>query len=189
MVLPSEQHLVITAVGPDRVGLVEKITQFLLHEQCNIEDSKMAVFCGEFTIILLVSGDAASLDKVSRSFEPLTVQTGLAFSARGWPRKAAMESGLACRLKASCLDHPGVVHGFSTLLSSLRVNIESLETKTHAAPMSGTPIFQLEALLSVPPSVNLHELRRALDEIGRRENIDIEFWVLPTDRDLAQRGT
>ena len=52
----DKQHLVITAVGPDRVGLVEQISQFLLKEGCNIEDSKMAVFCGEFTIILLVSG-------------------------------------------------------------------------------------------------------------------------------------
>ena len=38
----TKDHLVITAVGPDRVGLVEQIAQFLLKEGCNIEDSKMA---------------------------------------------------------------------------------------------------------------------------------------------------
>ena len=40
--------------------------------------------------------------------------------------------------------------------------------------MSGTPIFQFDARLSVPAQVNLHELRRKLDEIGKQENIDIE---------------
>ena len=79
MATSSKEHLVITAVGPDRVGLVGKITQFLLKEGCNIEDSKMAVFCGEFTIILLVSGEMAALERVSKSFESLTAQTGLAF--------------------------------------------------------------------------------------------------------------
>src|SRR3989338_9902795 len=77
-----KEHLVITAVGPDRVGLVEQITQFLIKEGCNIEDSKMAVFCGEFTIILLVSGEAAALDRVAQSLPALTDQTGLAFAIK-----------------------------------------------------------------------------------------------------------
>ena len=34
--------------------------------------------------------------------------------------------------------------------------------------MSGTPIFELDARLSVPATVNLHALRRELDAIGQR---------------------
>jgi glycine cleavage system transcriptional repressor len=178
MTPPSKDHLVITAVGPDRVGLVEKITQFLMKEGCNIEDSKMAVFCGEFAIILLVSGDPAALERVSRSFEPLTAQTGLLFHSKKPAAREPAESALPCRLQASCMDHPGVVYQLSSVLSRLGVNIESLETKTQEAAMSGTPIFQLEARLSVPARVSLHELRRELDEIGKRENIDVEFSLL-----------
>ena len=174
-----KDHLVITAVGPDRVGLVEKISHFLLHEGCNIEDSKMAVFCGEFTIILLVSGETAALERVSNSFETWTSQTGLAFFGKRPTPKTHPESALPCKLLASCLDHPGVVHQVSSVLSGMGVNIESMETKTYAAPMSGTPIFEMEAFLSVPAKVNLHELRRTMDEIGKRENIDIEFSLLP----------
>jgi glycine cleavage system transcriptional repressor len=175
---PTKDHLVITAVGPDRVGLVEGIAQFLLKQSCNIEDSKMAVFCGEFTIILLVSGERAALDKVAQTFPELSAQTGLTFSSKRPANKAQPASALPCKLMASCLDHPGVVHQLSNALSGLGVNIESMETKTDEAPMSGTPIFQMEALLSVPSTVNLHELRRMLDEIGERENIDIEFSLL-----------
>ena len=177
--MASKQHLVITAVGPDRVGLVEQIAQFLLKEGCNIEDSKMAVFCGDFTIILLVSGDGAALDRVAKSFGALTAQTGLQFFGKRPSPKTIPESSLPCKLLATCLDHPGVVHQLSALLSGLGVNIESMETKKHEAPMSGTPIFEMEALLSVPASVNLHDLRHELDQIGKRENIDVEFSLLP----------
>ncbi len=176
--MPAKEHLVITAVGPDRVGLVEKIAQFLLKEGCNIEDSKMAVFCGDFTIILLVSGERASLDRVSKSLDALTAQTGLAFYSKRPEPKSYPESALPCKLLASCLDHPGVVHQLSSALSALGVNIDSMETKTHEAAMSGTPIFQMEAFVSVPAAVNLHDLRLQLDEIGKRENIDIEFSLL-----------
>jgi glycine cleavage system transcriptional repressor len=174
----EKQHLVITAVGPDRVGLVEQISQFLLNEGCNIEDSKMAVFCGEFTIILLVSGSAEGLDRVAQSLNDLTLQTGLVFFSKRPAVRAPAASALPCRLLASCLDHPGVVHQLSSVLSRLGVNIESLETKTEESAMSGTPIFGLDARLSVPAQVNLHQLRQELDEIGRRENIDIEFSLL-----------
>src|SRR3989338_7416408 len=102
-----KEHLVIPAVGPDRVGLVEQITQFLLHEGCNIEDSKMAVFCGEFTIILLVSGEAAGLERVGQSLNTLTTQTGLTFTSKKPVARTAVGSSLPCRLQASCLDHPG----------------------------------------------------------------------------------
>ena len=178
MAVPSKDHLVITAVGPDRVGLVEQITQFLLHEGCNIEDSKMAVFCGEFTIILLVSGEAAGLERVSQSLNTLTTQTGLTFTSKKPVARTAVGTSLPCRLQASCLDHPGVVHKLSSALSKLGINIEEMETTTQAAPMSGTPIFQFDARLSVPAQVNLHDLRRKLDEIGKQENIDIEFSLV-----------
>ena len=178
MATEPKEYLVITAVGPDRVGLVEKITQFLLEVGCNIEDSKMAAFCGEFAIILLVSGEASGLDKVSSSLDVLKERTGLDFHSKRTSPKSVADSALPCRLQASCLDHPGVVHKFSAALSRRGINIESLETTTQAAPMSGTPIFQLEARLSLPRHINLHDLRKELEEIGMRENIDIEFSVL-----------
>jgi glycine cleavage system transcriptional repressor len=177
--MSPKEHLVITAVGPDRVGLVGEITQFLLNEGCNIEDSKMAVFCGDFTIILLASGEAAALQRVARSLDQLTAKTGLTFFSKRPAERAQADSILPCKLLASCLDHPGVVYQISSALSGMGVNIDSMETKTHEAPMSGTPIFEMEAWLSVPATVNLHDLRRDLAEIGRRENIDVEFSVLP----------
>ena len=76
---------------------------------------------------------------------------------------------------ASCLDHPGIVYHISGLLRSLGVNIESMETKTYSAPVSGTPLFQLEAELAVPARANINEVRERLTELQREQNIDIEL--------------
>jgi len=50
-----------------------------------------------------------------------------------------------------------------------------METKTYAAPVSGTPIFRLDAFLSVPAKTNINSLRARFAEIQREENIDIEL--------------
>jgi glycine cleavage system transcriptional repressor len=67
------------------------------------------------------------------------------------------------------------VYQISAVLSSLGINIESMETKTYSAPVSGTPIFQLEANLAVPTRTNINELRQRFSDIQREENIDIEL--------------
>ena len=38
--MADRNHLILTAVGPDQIGLVEKISEFIAHHGCNIEDSE-----------------------------------------------------------------------------------------------------------------------------------------------------
>lgn len=174
----DREFLILIAVGPDQVGLVEKISDFIKHQECNIEDSKMAVLAGEFAYMMLISGNGRQINEIAASYKELSAQTGLDVFVRKPMRKKSAEAALPYRLTASCMDHPGVVHRLSTTMSARGINIVSMETKTHAAPDSGTPIFRMEAVVSVPPSVNIAGLRSQLEQIEREENIDIHLGLV-----------
>jgi glycine cleavage system transcriptional repressor len=176
--MADENHLILTAVGPDRVGLVEKISEFIARHDCNIEDSKMAVFYGEFAVIILIRGEGRNLVKIARDYREMETETGLTISIKTPAARKPSESFLPYKLTASCMDHPGIVHQISNVLSSLGINIESMETETYAAPVSGTPIFRLEAEISVPAKTIVNSLRERFAEIQREENIDIELSAL-----------
>ena len=176
--MADKNHLILTAVGPDQVGLVEKISEFIGRYGGNIEDSKMAVFCGEFALILLVSGEGGGLFKIANHYRDLEVETGLAISIKTPSSRKPAEAFLPYSLTASCMDHPGIVYQISGILSSFGINIESMETKTYAAPVSGTPIFRLEAHLSLPTKVNINSLRARFAELQKEENIDIELSLV-----------
>ena len=178
--MAEKDHLILTATGPDEVGLVEKISEFITLRSCNIEDSKMAVFCGEFAVIVLISGESAGLAKIANEYRDIEKQTGLSVTMKTPSARKPAEFFLPYKLTASCMDHPGVVYQISGVLRSLGVNIESMETKTYSAPVSGTPLFQLEADLAVPTRTNINELRDRLAELQREENIDIEFTAIKT---------
>ncbi|MGH7928275.1 MAG: glycine cleavage system protein R [Candidatus Binatia bacterium] len=171
-------HLILSAVGPDRVGLVEKISAFIARHGCNIEDSKMAVFCGEFALIVLIAGDGNKLVKVASDYREIEAETGLTISIKTPAARTAPTPFLPYTLTVSCMDHPGIVYQISGILSSLGINIESMETETYAAPVSGTPIFRLEAEISIPTTTNINSLRQRFAEIQREENIDIELAPL-----------
>ena len=173
--MATKDHLILTAIGPDQVGLVQKISEFISRHGCNIEDSKMAVFCGEFAVIVLISGEGGNLVNIGRDYREIETETGLAVSIKTPSTRKPPESFLPYTLTASCMDHPGIVYRISGVLSKLGVNIESMETKTYSAPVSGTPIFQLEANLAVPTKTNINQLRERFNEIQREENIDIDI--------------
>ena len=175
--MADRNHLILTAVGPDQIGLVEKISEFIAHHGCNIEDSKMAVFCGEFALIILISGDSANLHKIANHYHELEIASGLAISIKTPTSRKPIESFLPYTLTASCMDHPGIVYLITGILSSFGVNIESMETKTYAAPVSGTPIFRLDADISVPTKTNINALRERFAAIQKEENIDIELTL------------
>jgi glycine cleavage system transcriptional repressor len=176
--MPEKDHLILTAIGADQIGLVEKISEFISRRGCNIEDSKMAAFCGEFAIIILISGSANELAAISRARPEMEALTGLAVTLKPQAKPKSPEYFRPYRLMATCMDHPGVVHRISGVLSKLGINIESMETKTYSAPVSGAPLFQLEAHVAAPSQANIGELRERLAELENEENIDIEFTAV-----------
>jgi len=176
--MTDKEHLILTAIGPDQVGLVENISAFISQRGCNIEDSKMAVFCGEFAVIVLISGEEANLARIVSEYREIEAETHLSISVKTPTIRKVPGSFLPYKLTASCMDHPGIVYHISGLLRSLGVNIESMETKTYSAPVSGTPLFQLEAELAVPAGTNINEIRDSLEELQREQNIDIELRLL-----------
>src|SRR5712671_5387568 len=117
MVMADKDHLILTAIGPDQVGLVQKISEFISRHGCNIEDSKMAVFCGEFAVIVLISGDAYRLAEISREYRGIEAETGLSVALKSPSTKRVSEFFLPYKLTASCMDHPGVVYQITGALS------------------------------------------------------------------------
>ena len=114
----DKDHLILTAIGPDQVGLVEKISKFVSRRGCNIEDSKMAVFCGEFAIIMLISGSAASLVDLGRESRDMETETGLAIAIKTPASRKVGDAFHSYKLTASCMDHPGIVYQISGVLNT-----------------------------------------------------------------------
>jgi glycine cleavage system transcriptional repressor len=89
--MADKDHLILTAIGPDRVGLVQNISEFISRYGCNIEDSKMAVFCGEFAVIVLISGTATDLDRIGLNYREIESETGLSLAIKTPASRKATE--------------------------------------------------------------------------------------------------
>jgi len=172
-----KSYLILTAVGPDRSGLVDEVSEYLSGNNINIESSRMSVLGGEFAMILLVSGEEDATRKIRENISKLEDESSLVFFCKktGPPEARAKKASLPYRIETAGMDHPGIVHDISKLLSGFDVNIEALDTKVLSAPVSGSPMFKMVARLLVPAEVKISKLKRSLMELGDDLNMDIEL--------------
>ncbi len=165
--------IVLTAVGPDRPGLVNAITSVIHDAGANLEDSKMAILGGEFALILLVSGTREALVRVEAEKAELEQRLGLNIVSKWTERGGSTKPFLPYFLKVTGLDRPGIVHQVSELLARLDINVASLESRVGFAPLSGTPMFVFEARLQIPQRATLRQLRQ--DLAATCEEVDLDF--------------
>lgn len=167
-------YVVVTTVGSDRPGIVEDVTRWIFEQGGNVEDSRMSLLGGEFATLILVSGDPGIDKRMSSSLEAFQRSNGLSVFVKtvsgippvpGTPRLRYM-------LRATSLDHPGILHQVAHLLRNKAVNIVSATTRTSPAPFSGVTVFQIQMEVDIPSSVPVASLRQDLLEIGNRDNID-----------------
>ena len=172
---PSDKaYLVLTAVGPDRPGLVSEIASAIHAAGANLEDSRMAILGGEFALLLLVSGPETAAAAVEKGAAPLGERLGLRVLLKRTGRGQRREY-LPYRISVTGFDRPGIVLRISEILARRGVNVASLESHLAYAPLSGTPMFVLEAELQVPSEVVLAELRRELSSQCDEENLDLSL--------------
>ena len=168
------KEIVLTLTGADRVGLVEEVTGVLLGLGGNVETSRMARLGGEFAMLALVSLPADQLAAVDGALAHLgtqgcrlaVVQTQEAATTPGW---------FPYEVRVSGADHEGIIHDIAAGLSRAGINIESMETSTSSAPVSGAPLFEMSATVAVPPGLSEAEWTSALIEAAQRANVDVEI--------------
>jgi glycine cleavage system transcriptional repressor len=173
--MPRMSHeLVVTAVGPDRPGLASELTGHVHAAGANLADSRMVNLRGQFALVALVEGSAEVLEALTRRLKDAAPKMGLSVEVSSAP-KTPPRKGVPFRLKTYSMDQPGIVHKVTNYLREQGINVEELETRLESAPFMGTPVFTMEIVMLVPPTLGVSALRRALEELGDTLNCDIDL--------------
>jgi glycine cleavage system transcriptional repressor len=178
--MTTDNYLVLSALGSDRPGLVAEVTEYLSARGANIEDSRMVVLGAQFGILVLVSGPPEAIDRIEQDAKALEerTQTGILVRRTKSPEEHRRAAVIPCVITAEALDHEGIVRAVALAISKMGINIVSLETTAYNAPITGSPLFRLEATIDLPRGVSVGEVRKQMDEVARAENLDLSVRSL-----------
>jgi len=180
----AKAYAVLSAIGADRVGIVDDISGLVLEGGGNIEESKMAVLGSEFAVMMLVSMEAEALAALVARTSEIEGRLSLKIGIKPTHEGSVAERGRPYSLETVSLDGRGILHSVSAVLRKHGINIEDLETRTERAPLTGAPLFRMKANVVLGQGVGIGALRRELEELQTAQDLDIILLpLIPTRRD------
>ncbi len=173
------KEIVLTLTGHDRVGIVKEITNVLVKNGGNVENSRMARLGGEFVMLALIALDEKDLPALEADFQKLRekgFQITLQRTEDDHARKFA--GWLPYQIEVLGADHEGIIYEIAQHLAGQGINFEDVETTTAPAPMSGTPLFKMQATVLVPPDLSFHKWSNSLEEVGDGLNVTVKVMLV-----------
>ncbi len=174
----SEQ-LVITALGDDRPGIVDELSNALFKHELNIEDSRMSVLGGEFAVLLLVSGSAEAIDDFVADTASLEESLNMKLLVKLTSSKASSQPLVPYTEEVVAIDHPGIVHKLASFFSGRQINIVDLNTERYAAAHTATPMFSVNMTVGIPADVSIKPLREEF--INMCDELNLDASMTPTN--------
>ena len=162
--------IIITAIGTDEPGLVDKISSIINQNEGNIENSKMIKVCNQFAMIIDFSylhnidiiktelGEIKDLEVTYRSVHNLGV-------SKKYYKKYIIKGA----------DDQGIVNKVSNFFSNHDINIIEIDTFLESAPITGAPLFNMKITISYNKSNNMPNIDSELINLCDNLNLDIKI--------------
>ena len=168
------EHLVLTVIGDDRPGLVERVATLVARHHGNWLRSRMAQLAGHFAGIVEIELPRDHAAALRRALAELAAD-GLQVGAHPGRQAAPAPAGPSIVIEIVGADRPGIVNAISHVLAAHGVNVEELETKCESGAMTAEMIFRLRATATLPPEINAAGLRAELERLADDLMVELSF--------------
>ena len=162
-------NLIISAIGSHRTGIVSEISRAITSHGGNVEESRMSRLGSDFAIIMLVSVTPDwedSLEVALQAINDLTIITK-------HTKTKEPKEGKKIKIDLSGADNEGIVKILSKYLASKSINILEMQTHISNAPITGTPLFNLKTITSIPKNLNISDIQSDLNQISKKLGVEI----------------
>jgi len=160
-------RIIITAIGKDRPGLVNKITSIISNNNGNIENSKMIKIDDQFAIIInfSLSGDTSNIESeldLIKKLSFFTKKTGKSESLNKIDKNYLIKGA----------DDQGIIDTISNYFRDNEINITEINTFVESAPTTGSPLFNME--ISIESNTDrLEKIKLDLLDICKKMNLNL----------------
>ena len=164
----------LTLIGEDKPGIVATVTQALFERGMNLGEASMLRLGGNFTIMMMVSGDKSS-EQLEQELKPVAKEIGLCLHVD--PMQGGLHRHIAPNLivRVSGADRAGIVAKVTGALAETGFNILDLESDVAGSENKPVYIMQIAGVSDLP----LEQLEAAVSGL-REEGIEVNISPLET---------
>jgi glycine cleavage system transcriptional repressor len=167
-----KQFLVMSVLAEDRPGILTDVARAVKECGCNMVECRMTVLGGEFTMLLLVSGNWNTITKLESQLPKLEKRHTITLSARRTTEREARRNLVPYAIDAVCLDQPGIIFNLANFFAEHNIGIADLVTRSYPAVHTGAPMFSVQMAVNIPAELHIGSLREEFMEFCDQLNLD-----------------
>ncbi|GGI88404.1 glycine cleavage system protein R [Shewanella gelidii] len=175
-------YLVVTAMGADRPGIISKLARIASDCDCDIADSRMALFGNEFTLIMMLSGSWAAITKFETNFPQLSVGLELMTVMKRTSKHTAQNFVSRIEVTFNGQDKRGTMKKLTEFLDEHKLDLAAL--RSHAEVQDEDDIVQSEQTqnvvltVNIPENIELETLENSFKELAASLSLDCSMRIL-----------
>lgn len=166
-----DRLLAITAIGPDRAGLIRDISQAVTGSGGSIRESRMVALGSEFAVLMLVAGNWHSVTKIRDRVTQLQRDSNLTVTVRDTEPRT-LGAAAPYNIDVVALDQEGIVLRLSSFFANRNLEIAELNTRRYNAPHTGAAMFAVQMIVNLPADVHVATLREEFLDFCDEHNLD-----------------
>lgn len=115
-------------MGADRTGCVSELTNLASECECNILDSRMAIFGKEFTFIMLLQGEARAINQIEAKLPKVAIELELITMMKRTSGYCTLETKQQYLAEYTGIDQPGILKSMTAFFAHRNIDISSLKS-------------------------------------------------------------
>lgn len=171
VVASMDKLLAITAIGPDRAGLIRDISQAVTGSGGSIRESRMIALGSEFAVLMLVAGNWHTVNKIRERLAQLEREARLTVTVRDTEPRV-VEPSAPYSIDVVALDQEGIVLRLSSFFANRSLEIAELNTRRYNAPHTGAAMFSVQLTVNLPAQIHVATLREEFLDFCDEHNLD-----------------
>lgn len=165
-------HLVISALGPSHINIVEELARTAFQCSCHITDSRMSILGQEFAMIVLISGNWSSIAKLEAALPAFQDRLNIQLLVKRTQPRAVDIPLIPYSVQVISVDRAGILLEIAEFFATSGIMLEDLHTEHYLAQRTLTPMFALNMLVNIPEKTHLSSLRERFMLYCEDRNLD-----------------
>ncbi|NMH67057.1 glycine cleavage system protein R [Shewanella salipaludis] len=164
-------YMVVTAMGVDRPGLVSKLARLASDCDCDIVDSRMALFGNEFTLIMMLSGSWAAITKIESTLPSLSVELELMTVMKRTSKHTPQNYISRIEVDFNGKDQRGTMKRITQFLADRSLDLAAVRSYSEEVS-ADTQIQHVYLSINIPEKVELEKLEQSIHQLAQDMSLD-----------------
>lgn len=165
-------------MGADRTGSVSSLTKLASECGCNIVDSRMAIFGLEFTMIMLVTGNAKAINQIEAKLPVKALELELITMMKRTSDYKSRDFTHHYQAEYAGIDQPGVLKAMTAFFATRNIDVSSLKSEIDP----NTDQMKAAILIALTEETSINNLEREFIELC--EQFDVQGCIKKVNSNL-----